>query len=212
MTRSGTRYLYLARHGEALPDESGLTDDGRRQAVLLGRRLQDVPVSVVHHSPLLRAAQTARLVGEQLKNKAPLEVSGEAGDYVPHVPEKDELPADSADYLLRFLEQFTAEELRSGPELARLALQRFTGPVDGEDERHELLVTHNFLIGWLVGHALDAPEWRWLSLNHCNAALTVLRYTPGRPSTVLLYNDMRHLPADLRWTGFLQSRAFENSS
>ncbi|MGQ4426862.1 histidine phosphatase family protein, partial [Streptomyces violaceoruber] len=36
MTGTATRYLYLARHGEAVPDESGLTDAGRRQAALLG--------------------------------------------------------------------------------------------------------------------------------------------------------------------------------
>jgi probable phosphoglycerate mutase len=202
MIRTATRYLYLVRHAEALPDESGLTDRGRRQAVLLGQRLQDVPLSAVHHGPLPRAAQTARLVKEQLTNEVPLDVSEAAGDYVPYVPEKDELPAESADYLLRFLQQATPEELERGPELARLALERFTGPVDGDDDLHELVVTHNFLIAWLVRDAMDAPKWRWLSLSQCNAALTVIRYTPGRPSSVLLYNDMQHLPADLRWTGF----------
>ncbi len=202
MIGTATRYLYLVRHAEALLDESGLTERGRRQAVLLGRRLQDVPFSTVHHGQLPRAAQTARLVKDQLKKEAPLEVSDAAGDYVPHVPERDELPAESADYLLRFLQQATAEELERGPELGRLALECFSGPVDGEDEQHELLVTHNFLVGWLVRHAMDAPEWRWLSLTQCNAALTVLRYAPGRPASVLLYNDMRHLTAELRWTGF----------
>jgi probable phosphoglycerate mutase len=65
-----------------------------------------------------------------------------------------------------------------------------------------LVITHNFLIGWLVRAAQDAPEWRWLGLNHCNAALTAIRYTPGRPASVLFYNDMGHLPLELRWTGF----------
>ncbi|MBV6701559.1 histidine phosphatase family protein [Kitasatospora aureofaciens] len=201
MTGTATRYLYLVRHGEALPDESGLTENGRRQAVLLGQRLRDVPFSAVHHGPLPRAAQTARLIGEQL-NGIPLQVSEAAGDYVPDVPEREELPADSADFLLRFVAQFTAEERERGPVLARQALERFTGPVDGDEARHELVVTHNFLVGWLVRHAMDAPKWRWLGLNHCNAALTVIRYAPGRPSSVLFYNDMRHLPAELRWTGF----------
>lgn len=57
--------------------------------------------------------------------------------------------------------------------LAREALKRFTGPATGGETRHESVVTHNFLIGWLVRAAQDAPEWRWLGLNHCNAALTV---------------------------------------
>jgi broad specificity phosphatase PhoE len=200
MASTATRYLYLVRHGEALPDESGLTESGIRQAVLLGQRLRDVPFSAVHHSPLPRAAQTASLIGEQLK--VPLHSSEEAGDYVPYLPQKDELPAESAEYLLRFLQQITAEEATRGAELARLAVERFTGPVDGEDDQRELVVTHNFPIAWLVRHAMDAPPWRWLGLNHCNAALTVLRYAPGRPSSVVLYNDMRHLPAELRWTGF----------
>jgi probable phosphoglycerate mutase len=208
MSSGATRFLYLVRHGEALQDESGLTANGRRQAVFLGERLQDVPFSAVHHGPLSRAAQTAHLVKERLRTDVPVQVSDAAGDYVPHAPARGELPEDSADYLLDFLEQFTADELTRGGELARLALERFARPADDENEQHELVVTHNFLVGWLVGHALDAPKWRWLSLNHCNAALTVLRYSPDRPSSVLIYNDMRHLPADLRWTGFPAEQQF----
>ncbi|MFD1930786.1 histidine phosphatase family protein [Nonomuraea mangrovi] len=197
----GARYLYLARHGEASPDESGLTENGRRQAELLGRRLRGVPFAAVHHSPLQRAADTARLIGEQLGGALP-RVSQAAGDYVPYFPERDELPPDSADSLLGFLARFPPEERERGPLLAREAMESFTGPVDGAEPRHELVVTHNFLIGWLVRAAQDAPAWRWLGLNHCNAALTVIRYAPGRLSSVLVYNDMTHLPPELRWTGF----------
>ncbi|MGN9841516.1 histidine phosphatase family protein [Nonomuraea sp. H19] len=195
-----TRFLYLTRHGEATPDESGLTDAGRRQAALLGERLQGVPLSAIHHGPLPRATQTAHLIGERLPG-IPLHVSEAAGDYIPYVPEKEELAPGYADRLLGFVGQFPADERERGPALAAEALRAFTGPV-AEGTRHELVVTHNFLIGWLVRAALDAPKWRWLGLNHCNAALTVIRYAPDRPSSVLSYNDMGHLPAELRWTGF----------
>ncbi|QES54492.1 histidine phosphatase family protein [Streptomyces venezuelae] len=201
MTGTATRYLYLARHGEASPDESGLTETGRRQAVLLGRRLRDVPLTAVHHGPLPRAQQTARLIGDQLTG-IPLHLSEAAGDYVPHLPDREELPAESADYYLDFLAGASAEERENGPGLARRAMDLFTGPVDGPDDRHELVVTHNFLIAWLVREAMHAPKWRWLGLNHANAALTVIRYAPGRPACVLFSNDMRHLPDELRWTGF----------
>ncbi|MFE9563753.1 histidine phosphatase family protein [Streptomyces sp. NPDC006487] len=201
MTGTATRYLYLVRHGEAVSEEGGLTEDGRRQAVLLGRRLRDVPLAAVHHGPLPRAEQTARLIGEQLEN-VPLHVSDAAGDYVPHMPAREELPADSADLFLRFLADVTEEERAQGPVLARRALELFTGPVDGEEDRHELVVTHNFLVAWLVRDAMDAPPWRWLGLSHANAALTVIRYAPGRPASVLVSNDLRHLPPELRWTGF----------
>ncbi|MFD8729068.1 MULTISPECIES: histidine phosphatase family protein [unclassified Streptomyces] len=200
-TAASTRFLHLVRHGEAAPDESGLTENGRRQATLLGRRLADVPFAAVHHGPLPRAEETARLIGAELGD-VPLHRSPLAGDYVPHVPHRDELPPESAGLFLRFLEGAGEEEREHGPALARRALDEFTGPVDGEADRHELVVTHNFLVAWLVRDAMYAPKWRWLGLNHANAALTVIRYPPDRPSSILLANDMRHLPADLRWTGF----------
>ncbi|SOB85866.1 histidine phosphatase family protein [Streptomyces sp. 1331.2] len=202
MTDHATRYLYLARHGEAAHTEGGgLTAAGRRQATLLGRRLAGRPITAVHHGPLPRAAETARLVAEQLDGVLPT-VCEEAGDYLPYLPERAELPEESAEFLLDFLSHATPEECASGAVLAPRAVERFTGPVAGGEERHELVVTHAFLVGWLVRHALDAPAWRWLGLNVANAGLTVLRYAPGRPPSVLLLNDQGHLPEELRWTGF----------
>ncbi|MGW7331805.1 histidine phosphatase family protein [Streptomyces sp. NPDC054840] len=201
MTGTATRYLYLVRHGEASPDESELTEAGRRQAVLLGKRLRGIPFTAVHHGPLPRARQTACLIGDQL-TEVPVRLSEAAGDYVPYLPERSELPPESADFYLRFLDGASAEERENGPGLARRAMDLFTGPVDGEVDRHELVVTHNFLVAWLVRDAMYAPKWRWLGLNHGNAALTVIRYAPDRPASVLVSNDMRHLPAELRWTGF----------
>jgi len=199
VTEGATRYLYLARHGQALPDESGLTETGRRQAVLLGERLREMPISVVHHGPLARASQTASLIAGQLDG-VPLRRSEVAGDYVPYMPDKDELPEDTAGYLLRFLDWVTEEDREEGAALAAQALERFSGPVEGPagEERHELVVTHNFLVGWLVRAALEAPRWRWLGLNHGNAALTVIRYTPGRLPALLSWNDSGHIPAGLR--------------
>lgn len=201
MANAATRYLYLARHGEASPDESGLTDNGRQQAFLLGQRLRDRPITALYHGPLPRATQTARLIGEQL-NGVPTIESAAAGDYIPYMPSKNELPVDCADYLLRFLADVTDEEATEGHALAQEALRRFTGHVAEESDRHELVVTHNFLIAWLVCQTLGAPAWRWLGLNYCNAALTVIRYAPGRPASLLICNDMSHLPVELRWTGF----------
>ncbi|GAA2749846.1 histidine phosphatase family protein [Kitasatospora cinereorecta] len=201
MTGTAARYLYLTRHGEASPDESGLTDAGRRQAALLGQRLRGVPLAAIHHGPLARAEQTARLIGEQLDG-VPLRRSEAAGDYLPYLPAREELPAEAADAWGTFLEQFTAEEREQGHGLAAAALAEFTGPVPGDEPRHELVITHNFLVGWLLRAAFEAPGWRWLGINHANAALTVIRYAPDRPPAVLMFNDTGHLPAELRWTGF----------
>lgn len=62
-----------------------------------------------------------------------------------------------------------------------------------DTDRHELLVTHNFVIGWFVRHALDAPIWRWLGLNQDNCALTIVAWETGRPPALLCFNDVGHL-------------------
>ncbi len=189
---SATRYLYLARHAEATPDEAGLTAAGRRQAELLGQRLRDSgrPIDAVWHGPLPRAAETARIVAAILGVEAAENAA--AGDYVPY---RDDLPAAYQ----AFVDQFPDDD---GQRLAEQAIERFTGPADGNADRHDLVVTHAFTIGWLLRHALGAPPWRWLTVNQGNAALTVIRYAPDRPPSVLVHNDTRHLPDELRWTGF----------
>ncbi|WP_409240383.1 histidine phosphatase family protein [Streptomyces sp. PA5.6] len=199
---TSARHLYITRHGEATADESGLTPGGRAQAALLGERLRGTPFAAIHHGPLPRAEQTATLISDALDGNAPLIRSAPAGDYLPYIPRTEELPPETADATLERLARFPDAEREEGPALAAEALSRFTGPVPGHTPRHELLVTHNFLTAWLVRAALDAPPARWLGLNHGNAALTVIRYTPGRPAALVLYNDMGHLPEALRWTGF----------
>ena len=120
MAGTAARYLYLARHGEASPDESGLSANGRRQAVLLGERLRDIPLATIHHGPLPRAAQTAHLVRDQIDG-VPLQPSEPAGDYLPYLPQRQELPPDMADTLLERLARFPPEEREPGPRLAQQA-------------------------------------------------------------------------------------------
>jgi probable phosphoglycerate mutase len=194
------RYLYLVRHGEATADETSLTDRGRRQAGLVGERLRGVPFAAVHHGPLPRAAETAALITARLGGVA-AHACPPAGDHLPYLPSREELHPASADAILAFLGSFPAAEREEGPGLAHEAVRRFTGPVDQGAPRHELVVTHNFLAGWLVRHALDAPPGRWIGLNHANGGLTVIRYTPDRPPALLVYNDTAHLPGELRRTG-----------
>lgn len=82
MTGTAARYLHLARHGEASPSDSKLTDSGRRQAVLLGKRLRRSPLPAIHHGPLPRAEQTAQLVCGQIDG-IPSQSSEPAGNHIP---------------------------------------------------------------------------------------------------------------------------------
>jgi len=58
-----TRHLYLTRHGEAT---ESLTPTGREQALLLGKRLRQYPISTVVHGPSERTSQTAALIAPHL--------------------------------------------------------------------------------------------------------------------------------------------------
>jgi probable phosphoglycerate mutase len=196
-----TRHLYLGRHGAA--DAFGqLTGVGRRQAGLLGERLARLPVDAVWHSPLPRATASAHELARYLPN-VPVAEAAELVDHVPYVPTAAETPPSWAG----FFDGYDDAEAASGRRLAEALVARFAkvpGPgVEGtRPDRHEVLVTHAFQVAWLVRHALDAPPARWLGLNSANTALTVIEYRDGLPPSIVMFNDMSHLPADLRWTGF----------
>ncbi|SBT48742.1 histidine phosphatase family protein [Micromonospora auratinigra] len=195
-----SRLLFLARHGEQHraeheSPEVGLSERGRRQATLLGERLRDAGIQAVHHGPLPRAAETAALVGAALPG-VPVHVSDDIGDHLPHDTDPTGLPPAYAGLLA----EYDAAERVDGPRRTAAAVARFaTAPAEGDVR--ELVVTHSFLIAWLVRHALDAPERRWLGLNLHNAGLTVIRYSSGGPPNLIAVNDTAHLPPDLRATG-----------
>ncbi|WP_434444901.1 histidine phosphatase family protein [Lentzea sp. E54] len=187
-----TRHLYLARHGAADPFGE-LTEVGQRQSHLLGRRLALLPIDAVWHSPLARAASTAEILGSHLPG-VPVAEAAELVDHVPHVP--DEMPPAWAG----FFDGFDAAEAATGARLAEALVDRFAHPAPAET--HEVLVTHAYQVAWLVRDALGAPPARWLAMSCGNTALTVIQHRDGMPPTLLTYNDMSHLPAELRWTGF----------
>ncbi|GHJ49307.1 phosphoglycerate mutase [Catellatospora sp. TT07R-123] len=191
----GTRHLYLARHGAA--DAFGqLTEVGRQQAQLLGRRLAPLPVDAVWHSPLPRATASAYEVARHLTD-IPVAEAAELVDHVPHVPGPAERPASWAGFFDGYDDALAA----SGHRLAAALVDRFATSVPGGDV-HEVLITHDYPIAWLVRHALDAPPSRWLGLSSANTALTAIEYRNGLPPALVMFNDMGHLPDDLRWTGF----------
>lgn len=196
-----TRHLYLARHGAA--DAFGeLTDVGRHQSRLLGERLAVVPVDVVWHSPLPRAVACAAEIARRLPD-VPVIEAPELVDHVPYVPTPEEMPPTWRG----FFDGYDAAEAASGQETAASLVRRFGAALaaDGPTSRevtHEVVVTHSYPIAWLVRHAMAAPPTGWLGLSSANAALTLIEHRGGAPSSLVLFNDMSHLPQPLRWTGF----------
>ncbi len=190
-----THYVYLVRHGEHQDAEHGLIDGplsprGRRQAELLADRLSGVPFDAVWHSPLVRAAETARTVAERLPAISP-EPSALLFDCVP-TGMTPETPA----VFEPFFGSVTEADVDAGRAQMADALGAFLVRKTGDV--HELLITHNTVIGWFVREVLGAPEWRWMTLNQANCGLTVIAQRHGRPWTLASHNDLAHLPFELR--------------
>lgn len=189
-----THFLYLVRHGEHFGAEHGLEDGplsprGRRQAELLADRLSGVPLDAVWHSPLDRAAETARTVAERLPAVDP-QPSALLFDCLP----TGMTPKTPAVYEA-FFGAYTAAEIEAGAAQMADAVAEYLVRKPGA---HELLITHNNVIAWFVREVLGAPSWRWLTLSQAHCGLTVLAQRPGRPWTLVSFNDLAHLPMELR--------------
>ncbi|MGO3885030.1 MAG: histidine phosphatase family protein [Mycetocola sp.] len=190
-----SHYIYLVRHGEQQDAEHGLAEGplsarGRRQAALLADRLGGVPMDVAHYSPLQPAAETAEVFQSRLP-ALPLESSSLLFDAIPSGPSEG-MPAAYES----FFGSVTDAEIEAGSAQMADAVAEYLAPRRGE--RHELLITHNSVVNWLVREALGAPDWRWMSLNQAHCALTVIAQRPGRPWTLLSYNDLGHIPVEDR--------------
>lgn len=189
-----TQYLFLVRHGEHLDAEHGIDDGplsprGQRQAALLSDRLSGVPLTAVWHSPLERAAETARAVADRLPSVSP-QPNALLFDCVP-----TGMSEDTPAVYEPFFGSYTEAEIEAGSAQMADAVGEFLRRKPGA---HELIITHNFVIAWFVREVLQMPHWRWLTLNQAHCGLTVVGQRPGRPWTLISHNDLGHLPVELR--------------
>jgi probable phosphoglycerate mutase len=188
-------YVYLVRHGEQQDAEHGLPDGplsarGVRQANAIAERLGGVPFARAWHSPLQRAAETAAIMTERMP-ALESQPSALLMDCIPSGPTVD-LPAAFEP----FFGGVTPEEIEAGEAQMADAVAEFLAPA--REDRHDLLITHNFVIAWFVREVFGAPTWRWLGLNQANCGLTIIRVRSAKPPVLVTHNDLGHLPAELR--------------
>ncbi len=188
-------YLYLVRHGEQQDAEYGVEDGplsprGVRQANAIAERLSGVPITRSWHSPLQRAAETADLMTVRMPALAS-EPSTLLMDCIPCGPTPD-MPAAFEP----FFGAITPAQIEAGEAQMADAVAEFLAPA--REDRHDLLITHNFVIAWFVREVFGAPSWRWLGLNQANCGLTIIRVRSAKPPVLVTHNDLGHLPVELR--------------
>lgn len=190
-----SRYLYLVRHGEQQNAEHGLPDGplsprGVRQAHAIAERLSGVPFTGAWTSPLQRAQETAAIMAQRMPALDP-QPTALLMDCIPSGPEPDLPHAFES-----FFGGVTPEEIAAGEAQMSDAIAEWMTP-SGED-RHDLLITHNFVIGWFVRETFGAAPWRWLGVNQANAGLTIIRVRSAKPPVLVTHNDLGHLLPELR--------------
>ncbi len=190
-----SHFIYLVRHGEQQDAEFGLPDGplsakGKLQAAAIADRLASVPFTGAWHSPLQRTTETAEILQTRLPGLTS-EPSHLLFDCYPSGPSPDMPHAFEP-----FFGAVTSDEIEAGSAQMADAVTEFLSPAIGD--RHDLLVTHNFVIGWFVREVLDAPRWRWLGINQAHAGLTIIRVRSAKPPVLVAHNDLGHLPAELR--------------
>ncbi|KQV26679.1 MULTISPECIES: histidine phosphatase family protein [unclassified Microcella] len=190
-----SRYVYLVRHGEQQDAEHGLPDGplsgrGQRQATAIAERLSGVPFASVHTSPLQRAVETARTMTARMPSIEPVPTAL-LMDCIPSGPSPDMPHAFES-----FFGGVTEAEIAAGEAQMADATAEWLSP--SRDDRHDLLITHNFVIAWFVREVFDAPAWRWMGVNQANCGLTIIRVRSAKPPVLVAHNDLGHLPVELR--------------
>jgi broad specificity phosphatase PhoE len=167
-----------------------LSARGVRQARAIAERLGGVPFSGAWTSPLQRAQETARIMTERMPAIEP-EPTALLMDCIPCGPSPDMPHAFES-----FFGSVTREEIEAGEAQMADAVAEWMTP--SRDDRHDLLITHNFVIGWFVREAFGAAPWRWLGISQANAGLTIIRVRSAKPPVLVTHNDLGHLPPELR--------------
>ena len=95
-----------------------------------------------------------------------------------------------------FFGSVTEAEIEAGAAQMADAAGEWLAPA--RDDRHDLLITHNFVIGWFIREIFDAPAWRWMGTNQANCGLTIIRVRSVKSPELITHNDLGHLPVELR--------------
>lgn len=191
----GNRIIYLVRHGQyknnsqdSEEPDGPLTVLGREQAVFTAKRLQSIPFSVIHHSTLKRATETAVIIAQQFPD-IPLKPSNTLKECIPCVP----------DGYAQYFTNIPQEEIDKGNAWAKNAFTAYIQPLPNNiaKDQFELIVAHGNLINYIIGQAIKAPEESWLFTDIENGAVSQVTIFPSGITKLSRHNDVGHFPPHL---------------
>jgi broad specificity phosphatase PhoE len=187
-----TRRIYLVRHGEYDWDNQpsplkGLTPRGVQQARLTAQRLRSVPATAIYSSDLMRAIETAEIIGGELDG-VPYEKNSELRECFLASPTFTDVPV---------------ELIQAGEKQAAAAFSKYLCPTRGGD-KNEITVSHGNLIRYLASRVLGGSPDSWLRMRTFNCGITEITIGSDGRLWLVSYNDVGHLPAELITAGVPQ--------
>ncbi|MCU0496353.1 MAG: histidine phosphatase family protein [Anaerolineae bacterium] len=189
------RFIYLVRHGQYQlyhRDAGMLTTKGLQQAQLTGQTLYGLPFSTIYHSPLVRAAQTAEIIAENLPDITVC-VDESLRECIPSIPER------YTDYFAGVHPDLTPDKVTDCADKLQSAFQLyFQQSYYPEADQYDLLICHGNVIRYMVARTLGLTIDGWASMLIHNCGITRIMIDSDQQLFLISHNDIGHLPEDLR--------------
>lgn len=201
LAEQGYTPLLLIRHGRTAANaqkrfvgrqDVPLDQEGRAQAARLGERLRALPRSALYSSPLSRAVETARALGEPGTLPDLMELDqGEWEGRLGH-----EVMREYPDFFAQWVQDPSSLRVPGGETLAECQA-RAVAAVEALARRHGpgapvVVVTHQMVLHTLVLHAQGRSLRELRSLKQGNTALNLLGWRADGWAVGVL-NDTEHL-------------------
>lgn len=200
----GMEKLFLVRHGETVWNSErryiGRTDlslsaKGKEQALSLARRFSSEKIEAIYTSPLKRAVETAKIIGEKV-GLEPVILSElievDFGEWEGLTYE--EIKQKFGGLIDRWLFSPSKVEIPSGEEWESVTkrVKHFLKQMAQRPEKTALAITHGGVIKTIIGLILDHQRVPFASFLISNSSVSAIGFADGRPYLLYL-NDTCHL-------------------
>ncbi len=196
--------IYLIRHGRQNSKlcnvDVPLAEEGKRQADLVGKRLEKYNIDAVYSSQLIRAVETADIINEHLNKPRVIDERFMEADFGDMTGLSNEVLKEKYGEFLK--KRSTMEEDEPYPGGGESGLDVYKRAKEGLDEliksgyENVCLVTHGGVIRALLAGIAGAPSKRWLVFGRQleNCSITHLMYDEKMGSLhIERVNDYAHI-------------------
>jgi serine/threonine-protein phosphatase PGAM5 len=203
--KKGVRTIYLIRHGQYDHDDDRSSDIGKAlvplgiaQARLIANRLKSLPVKMtsLKSSTMTRARQTAMIINKDFPDLE-LEQTRLIRECTPPTWRKEVMEGKNPDRLKECTDNLDA------------AFSKYFVPSPDEENRNDIIVCHGNVIRYFVTKVLKVDTMSWLQMTTGNAGLTVVQIKSNGSMKLVSFNDLGHIPPNLRTVSGFESKSKE---